>query len=219
MNIIILIIATENSNKYIEMQNIWRKYMNKHPNIMSFFIKCDINIENDIYFNKNLNTIYIKDIETYSPGIFNKTIKSIQYCLNNFDFDYIYRTNLSSFLNLDKMYNFISNNHIEYGGVIGNYNNINFASGSGFFISKNACNFLISYDRTININDYLDDVTIAIILTKKYKIDFINRIDIDKIDNIFLYNKETDIFHYRCKSDDFHNLTLDIMNKLYDLLY
>lgn len=219
MNIIILIIASDNSNEYIEMQNIWIKYMNKHSNIKSFFIKSDINIENDIYLNETLNTIYIKDIETYSPGIFNKTIKSIEYCLNNFEFDYIYRTNLSSFLNLDKMYNFIFNNHIEYGGVIGNYNNINFASGCGFFMSNDACKFLINYDRTININEYLDDVTIAIILTKKYKIDFINRIDIDKIDNIFLYNKETDIFHYRCKSDDNHILTIYIMNKLYDLLY
>lgn len=217
MNIIILIIASNNSNEYIEMQNIWRKYMNNHPNIKSFFIKNDLNIDTDIYLNENLNTIYTKDIETYSPGIFNKTIKSIEYCLNNFKFDYIYRTNLSSFLELNKMYNFISNNHIEYGGVIGNHNNINFASGSGFFISKEACNFLINYDRQININEYLDDVIIAKILTKKYKIDFIDRIDINKVDNISTYNTDTGIFHYRCKSDCFH--TLSIMNNLYDIFY
>ena len=65
MNIIILIIASNNSNEYIEMQNIWRKYMNNHPNIKSFFIKNDLNIDTDIYLNENLNTIYTKDIETY----------------------------------------------------------------------------------------------------------------------------------------------------------
>ena len=39
MNIIILIIANDDNESYIEMQQIWRKYMNNHSNIKSYFIK------------------------------------------------------------------------------------------------------------------------------------------------------------------------------------
>jgi hypothetical protein len=216
-NIIILIIASDNSNEYIEMQNIWRKYMNTHENIKSFFIKNDPNINSNILLDEELNTIFVKDNENYAPGIFNKTIKSIRYCLNNFNFDYIYRTNLSSFLSLEKMYNFICNNHINYGGVIGFHNEHKFASGSGFFVSKEVCEFLINYNISdIDIYQYLDDVVIGIILTKKYNIDYIDRIDINSLDNPHLKHTDINAFHYRCNTR-YHLLTTNIMNILYNL--
>jgi hypothetical protein len=216
-NIIILIIASDNLKEYVEMQNIWRKYMNTHPNIKSFFIKNDPNIDSNILLNEELNTIFVRDIENYVPGIFNKTIESIRYCLNNFNFDYIYRTNLSSFLSLEKMYNFICHNHIDYGGVIGFHNEHKFASGCGFFMSKEVCEFLINYHiYDIDIYQYLDDVVIGIILTKKYNIDYINRIDIDSLDNPHLKHTAINEFHYRCNTSN-HLHTTNIMNTLYFL--
>jgi hypothetical protein len=219
-NIIILIIASDNFIEYNEMKNIWRKYMNTHPNIKSFFIRNDPNIGCNILLDEESNTIFVKDFESYSPGIFNKTIESIRYCLNNFSFDYIYRTNLSSFLSLEKMYNFICNNDINYGGVEGFHNPYKFASGCGFFMSKEVCEFLIYYDiSNIDIiNKYLDDVAIGAILTKKYNIDYIHRIDIDSLDNLYLKNADTNEFHYRCNTPH-HLLTTQIMNTLYFLLY
>ena len=88
---IILIIAS-NDGKFIEMQEIWRKYMNIYPNIKSFFIQNDSSIEEDILLNEEENTIYFKEKESYLPGITNKTILAIDYCLQTHDFDYIYRT-------------------------------------------------------------------------------------------------------------------------------
>ena len=61
MNIIILIIASDNTKNYIEMQNIWRKYMNKcNPTIRSFFIKNDQSINEDII--EINDTIYTNEI-------------------------------------------------------------------------------------------------------------------------------------------------------------
>ena len=215
-NIIILIIASDNLNEYIEMQQIWKKYMNTHPNIKSFFMKNNQSIGSDILLDEESKTIYVNGIENYIPGIFDKTIESIKYCLKNFDFDYIYRTNLSSFLSLDKMYDFICNKHIHYGGVIGNHENIHFASGCGFFMSKEVCEFLVNYDIcNINKYQYLDDVIIALILTQKYNITPIDRIDINSLDSPYFEN--TDIFHYRCNTGDFRVLTVEIMNKLYNI--
>jgi hypothetical protein len=218
MNIIILIIATDNIIEYIKMQEIWKKYMNNHPNIKSYFIKNKIDLEENIILNENENTIYIKDNESFIPGILNKTIKSIKYCINNFNFDYIYRTNLSSFLDLNKLYEYILYNNIDYGGFIGCHDNINFASGAGFFLSKNACIFLIEKYSEEKHNNFLDDVSIGEIMMNKFNITFIDRYGITSLNNNII-NEKSNCFHYRCKSDDIHNITVEIMDKLYYKIY
>lgn len=211
-NIIILIIASDNTDEYIQMQNIWERYMNNHTNITSFFIKNTNTIDEDIFLENN--TIYVKGDETVIPGIFNKTIKSIEYCNKHFNYDFIYRTNLSSVLNLNKMYDFICNNDkIDYGGFIGIHNDIRFASGSGFFMSRDASICLCNYSKTINSYEYLDDVLIGKILNKIYPITFINRYDMQSLDD---HTYDKNIFHYRCR---FGNISLNIMENLYNILF
>ena len=43
--------------------------------------------------------IYCKYVESLEPGIFLKTMAAIRYCETNFSYDYLLRTNLSSFWN------------------------------------------------------------------------------------------------------------------------
>lgn len=217
MNIIILIIASDEDTKYIEMQNIWRRYMNNHSNIKSFFIKSTNNIDQNVIIDNSENTMYIKNHETYIPGILQKTISAIEFCIRNFEFDYIYRTNLSSLLDINKLYNFILNTSIKYGGVIGNYNGIKYASGSGFLLSKDTSLYLVENNNLLNYQ-VIDDISIGELLNKKYNIDYIKRFNIVGLeDNYFLY--DNDIFHFRCKFDPHHSITLDIMNKLYKNIY
>jgi hypothetical protein len=215
IKIVVLIISSNFENHYIEMQNIWKKYMNTHPNIVSYFIKSDINLQDDIVMDEN--TIYVKNEESLIPGIYHKTIESIKYCLKNIDYDYIYRTNLSSLIDMDQMYSFIINNKIEYGGVIGCHNDIEFASGSGFFISRDASIYLL--ENQPNIDEELpDDVLIGYIMCKKYNIHYINRNDItEENDNQLTYRNEN--FHYRCKSNNSHSNTINIMEKIYNVIY
>ena len=90
-NIIILIIASDDKEYYIEMQQLWKKYMNIHPNIKSYFIKGKQPGQNDdIYINEENNTIYANCEESIIPGILIKTIKCFEYLNNNFEFKYIY---------------------------------------------------------------------------------------------------------------------------------
>lgn len=226
MQIIILIIASVNNKRYIQMQEIWRKYMNLHPNIKSYFIINDPKIEDDIIVNEEENTMYCKEIESYTPGITNKTIQCIDYCLQNYQLDYIYRTNLSSVLQLQNLYNFIitnNNDSMNYGGVIGNCNGISYVSGSGFLISKNACIYLVKEQhKLLDIkHEYIDDICIGFLLEPKFGIKPIDRCDIniDDRDNDAKYIISDNLFHYRCKSDLDHWYTIPIMNKLYDKLY
>jgi len=219
MKIIILIIANDSPQYYVEMQHIWRKYMNIHPNIESFFIKSEPNLTEDVILNKEENTIFIKGTECLSPGIFDKTIASINFCLQKKEFDYIYRTNLSSFLDLNKMYDFFLLNQINYGGYIGNHNGYSFSSCCGFILSKEACIYLIDNSRHNLDIKYLDDVVIGNILNQKYPPVFIGRNDIIDIYDPRLTNNSSNIFHFRCKSSVDHITTTQKMQILYSTIY
>lgn len=219
MKIIILIIANDSPQYYLDMQEMWRKYMNTHPNITAFFIKSDPNLQQDVVLDNDKNTIYIRGYEHYLPGIFNKTIASIKYCLQTMDFDFIYRTNLSSFLDLNKMYDFFLSNKIDFGGAIGNKDGIVFSSGCGFILSKEACIYLTENSSHELHNIYLDDVVIGYILNKKYPPEVIGRNDISNIADPCFMNNTTNIFHFRCKSTDNHEETCQKMQILYSTIY
>jgi len=218
-NIIILIIANDNPSYYLDMQNIWNKYMNTHPNIKTFFIKGKIeNQKNDIYIDEENNTIYSNINDSLIPGILIKTIKSFEYIYEKYDFKYIYRTNLSSFLNLTKMNEFAINNNFDYGAVSGNDNNISFASGCGFFISKKICNYIIKNKEKLDYNLY-DDVSIGKLLSEKTKIYPVQRLDIIFASKeIKKINEDKNIFHFRCKNTN-HNETVNNLNYLYKIFY
>ena len=85
--IAVLIISTKYGERFQLEKKQWEKYMKKYRNVDCFFIECE---------NKeNFETIYSKCNESYIPGIFQKSILSLDKVGNKYDF-YI-RTNLSSF--------------------------------------------------------------------------------------------------------------------------
>jgi hypothetical protein len=217
-NIIILIIATNEPKYYELMSDIWKKYMNNHPQIKTYFIKDKLKEQNEeIYIDEQNFTIHTNIKDSLIPGILIKTIKSIEYINNNFNFKYIYRTNLSSFLNLQLMNDYILNNNFDYGAVIGKCNNISYGSGCGFFLSKKICDYLIKNKNLLEYNLY-DDVAIGKLLTKKVDIFSIPRIDIVDINNE--KNKiNNNIFHYRCKHTCDMYKTVDNLNFLYKIYY
>jgi hypothetical protein len=219
--IIILIIASDNTDYYIKMQKIWNLYMNTHPHIKSFFIKENINIDNNLFIDKENNTINVKCEPSHIPGILIKTIESLKYIYNNYNFKYIFRTNLSSFIDLNKLFLFTINNSFNYAAVIGNHNNIQFGSGAGFFLSKECVNYLINKDN-INYTKNNDDVIIGEILTPIYPILSIGRIEIFDFNNKIISNNEiksSNIFHFRCKNINNMDVTVNNLKKLYELIY
>lgn len=217
MNIIILIIAS-NDGKYMEMQEIWKRYWKKHPHIKCFFIKNDPNLSENILLLED--TIYYKCEESIRPGVLYKTVYGINYCLNHFEFDYIFRTNLSSMLDLYKMYDYITHNaNFDYGALIGEdwHTKQLFGAGCGFFLSKNACQHLVKNAYLLKTEE-MDDVAIGILLLPIFGIKPISRCDIENLDDES-YTITDDSFHYRCKSDHEHHLTIEIMNKLFKKIY
>ena len=219
--IIILIIASDNTDYYINMQNVWKLYMNTHPYIKSFFIKENKNINVDLLVDDNNNTIYVNCEPSLIPGIIIKTIECCKYIYNNYNFKYIFRTNLSSFIDLNKLYSFAMNNLFNYAALIGCHHNINFGSGAGFFISKECTNYLINKNNIDYCKNY-DDVIIGEILAPIYSIFPIGRIDIKDFNNKTISDndiKKSDIFHYRCmNAENMHHIVYNLQ-KMYELIY
>jgi len=217
--IIILIISSNNIKFYKNMRDIWKKYMNNHPNINSFFIENDPSINKEIIVDNENNTIYYKDQESYVPGILNKTIKIIEFLMKNYNFDYIYRTNLSSVINLDKLYSYTQNNNIDYAG----HDFVKFISGSGIILSKKTCKILID-DKSLIDNNNPDDYAIGLKLenlVEKKHIEFYGVSGID--DKIFNNNEITkinpNIFQFRCRFANEHDNTAQVMEKIFTKIY
>jgi hypothetical protein len=219
MNLIILILAND-SDIYLECQKLWKIYMNTHPNIKSYFIKYKVGLDDDVILEND--TIYINGNESLIPGCLVKTIKSIEFLLKTQNFDFIFRTNMSSVVDLNKLNSLLNNYKHDYSGFIGNINNINFASGAGILLSKKMCYNLINYKNLLNYN-LQDDVSIGLLLQ-------ISNININPLTRFetYKYENNTDIiskemienyYHFRCKSYIDNNKTLLMMKKIIDLIY
>ena len=221
MKLIILILANDNEY-YLQMQNLWRKYMNTHQNIKSYFIKYNVNnINNDKDIFIEDDTIYIKGKnESYIPGCLDKTIKSFEYILNNENFDYVIRTNMSSVWDLNKIYNLLLSNNLYASGVIGNHYSQLFISGAGMLFNRDICNLIIQNKNLLNYN-IIDDVSIGTLLTKL-------NINPTALTRFEAYNYENNLqninlqeidnyYHFRCKSSD--NMTINIMSHIIKLIY
>jgi hypothetical protein len=105
-SIIVLIIASS-SNIYDLFLELWREKIKcwkwrESSQLYSvvyrfFFVFADPSLNMDVVCKDDC--IYCKCDECLEPGIFLKTMMAIRYCEDEFQYDFILRTNLSSFWN------------------------------------------------------------------------------------------------------------------------
>jgi beta-1,4-mannosyl-glycoprotein beta-1,4-N-acetylglucosaminyltransferase len=102
--VIVLIIASREPS-YDRFTEYWREYMNSRDDIYSFFIYSDSTIKYDFVVTRD--TITHKSLECNVPGIFLKTTASMNLCERIFEYDYLLRTNLSSFFHFPRMLSYL----------------------------------------------------------------------------------------------------------------
>ena len=106
MRVLFLIIASRNA-LYDKVKEYWQQIIDKkHDNIDFYFLYNDSNIEKEYVINGN--DILFKERETFIPGIFNKTISALNTC-NYTNYDYIIRTNMSTFFYIPGLLLFLQN--------------------------------------------------------------------------------------------------------------
>jgi hypothetical protein len=185
---------------------------------------CSINIfANRINLKKSNVDFKEKEITSKVPDLYSligaKTLDAFDISVQNFEFDYIYRTNVSSYLDLAGLQHFVNDKPREnfYGGAIGNHQGIYFASGCGYFISRDLVIETLR-KRALWDHNLIDDVALGKLLTRDLHVDIqeVKRIDLDspEIDLDKINNNNRNIFHYRCKASN-PDTTIQIMRALH----
>jgi hypothetical protein len=160
-------------------------------------------VQTFFYFgNSEQNIIIGNEIHTNTPeGLVNCGYKTIEVfkLINEIDFDFIFRTNSSSYVDKQLLKSYLETKPKEnyYSGIIGNHNGIPFCSGSGFILTKDLVKLLIDNE---NILDYtfIDDVCFGKFLSSKG----IQLIPSKRFDIINDDYPPIDYFHYRLKTEN-----------------
>jgi hypothetical protein len=231
MKFLVLIIANDCVEMYVKMQELWRKYMHSHPHFKCYFIKFSPTLDKDVVIDND--TIYFKGSESVIPGIITKSVLSLKYSLENFEFDYIYRTNLTSVVDFNKAYYILTrykNKYkFEYSGFGISYfadGTFEYADGCAMILSKKTCKEIIHFRDFIDYG-LQDDCAIGQLLTLKlgYSIENIGkyRYDIGDINECIHTLKNAPnynyVFHFRCKKYEDYTNTLYFMDYMINLIY
>ena len=227
LKVIMTVLDGGSNSIYDQMREIWNLYRKcREPNVYVYFLKYSDNAslfpDNQKYYMDEPNaTLYQYGVETVIPGILEKTRGAIEYFCETTEFDYFYRTNLSSVFDFDTMLEYLENNPTEYGGRLENaFDQYQFASGSGYVLSRSSCDiFLNHFDEMLSDTTLFDDVAVGKIMQKYVNMTFIPRVNFAYTDDPDILNiLENDfkgIYHYRCLSDSEHTKTIFYMQKIY----
>jgi hypothetical protein len=165
---------------------------------------------------KDSHTFFVKQDETYIPGILNKTIVALNYFLSRHEYTHIWRTNLSSILDFDGLRLFLSSDvgrRCSYAGFCGD----GFASGAGFLMIREAALYLVQNRDLVLSWDIIDDVAIGRLLCPIFGLTHIDRLWVKSVDDPILNCLLDGIFHFRCESHN-HINTTTLMKKVCDVI-
>lgn len=210
IKLLVLVIASDQFPVYRELQKIWRESMHyDRLHVESYFIKGDPNLEINYIIKDDI--IWSQTDEGWTPasaGVLNKTLLSLEALQPRFhEFDFILRTNLSSFYIFPRLLDFLKTlpkTGCYSGAPLGD----NIASGAGFIMSPDVAELLIrGKNRLYNVAAMPDDCVIGHFLTEKgVKVTPHARLDVLTLQDweLIKNNVPGDIFQFRVKhlSDD-----------------
>ena len=158
-----------NIERYINEEHIIRKTWGKriiegkYDNIELLFYRGN----SDEIFIDDKNVLHLVSDDSYS-GTFIKTEDALKWCLENKEFDYIIRTNTSTYINIDAIEQFLKLENIKEDVLYGPHmtvdcvhNKLTYLGGHFLIISKNMVDIITKY----NVKEgFVDDVGIGAIM-------------------------------------------------------
>jgi len=153
--IFFLIISSDNEPVYAQMKELSTKYYNLYSNKIKFFF-----IENRpfVYYEciDYNNFLYNNGTESFVPGIYQKSVKAIEYINKKYSYDYVIRTNLSTFWHMENLFSFLDLKPKE--NFAAGYSYQGFISGTGIIMSHDVGNIVVS---NLNNSHIMDDIAIS----------------------------------------------------------
>lgn len=173
--LIFLVIANKPKTRvvYDDLRIQWLRYINSNKTIKVFFLTLD-NIREDYIINNN--DLILKGNESYTPGIYEKTILGMKILLNLPEYSnvkYVIRTNISAFWIFDRLLKFLEDkpliNYCSTGHIMYKFD-IFSPHGSNVIFSRDvALKFSNDYDHDKK-HLYPDDIILGF-LCEKYGIE------------------------------------------------
>jgi hypothetical protein len=211
MNILQLILGCKNSY-YSPIETAAKEtWIKQSPdNVKSIFMYGD---STKIYWDNN-DSFYVNYPESLEHCL-HKTITAFDVFLET-DFDFIFRTNNTGYFDLNLVSQFVQDKPKNnfYCGCYGELNGINFASGSGYFISKDLVEKIVKNKNILynyNMPGWCDDVMIGKFLTESLGVEIdpsARRLDL----NASEISDDLDMTHYH-----YRILNKGNVNALYDI--
>ncbi len=158
--------------------------------------------------NKICDNVIHLDISESLENCTSKTLMSFEQIIN-LDFDYLYRTNSSSYVDKRLIKTLVSDKPKKnfYAGHVGVFQNTRFCSGSGYFLSKDLVELLLQNKNALDY-ELIDDVSFGNFLIS-------NNIIPTNLDRFDVYQPNdipSNHFHYRFKTSDrnadIHNMKI-----------
>ena len=131
---------------------------NYYPDLNNLIINVGDN--KDTYIDENGS-----EYEFDSRG--EKFVLALEYCLKNFEFDYIYRISCTSYIDVHKMYNYLSSLSREkvYNGCRNMYNSQHyFVSGFSVIMSRDVVEQLVNHKEELIKLKYPEDVATGMMI-------------------------------------------------------
>jgi len=230
--VLILVVCSRNYLSYISSKT-QKKIFQNNRNFKTIHYTGDSNLDHkelDYLGSSSKEYLYVNSRNDYKNIAF-KTLLAFEEVFKKFEFDYIFRTNTSSFINLKKLEAYIDENQstLDYSGVVlDTKQQIKIASGAGFFISRKNIELIIDNKDKFDI-DSPDDVAVAKLMKennifpKNIIREDLNEANTPK-DLIKILNPKdlvnSNHFHYRCRLDPhFHRILEPILFKYMNLVF
>lgn len=179
----------------------WIADLGKEDRRRTLFYVGNPDIEKDFISG---DTLYVKHRETYET-MGEKAIKAFSFALENFQFDFLFRTNTSSYVDTGNLRNFLETKKPMnyYGGVQMQHGGIPFASGCGYVVSRDLVEKIVEM-RHLWPNLLMEDVETGKFLHDNFGIlpEKHPRYDAETQETLDRFTRHSagNHFHVRCRS-------------------
>jgi hypothetical protein len=153
---VILVLASNNNQIYKNCRKIWKQYMNVDPSIKVFFVYGKIQPNNILEYYDPDSDIIFENIEESYPVLIQKTIEAFKIIKTKIEFDFLIRTNLSTFWDFNKLHLHLNDLPVT-----------NCYSGDGPLPNYNAQGYYLSGTDTIVTPEMINSI-----ILNEHKVDF-----------------------------------------------
>lgn len=164
MKILVLILGANSLQYQSIIQNsliTWGSLKNENVEVYAYYGNNILKNYGENNESKIINRKLI--IDTYDSNITFKTLLAFEYALNNIEFDYIVRPNASTYVRLDKLYEYLLNaprvNY--YAGDKQTIEGVTYPMGYFIIYSKDIIQKIVKNKFIINENQWADDWVIG----------------------------------------------------------